>query len=67
MGEVGEQIAGCLLKCMNSEPRVAERSYYKKLLETEGQRDEYQIRRELPVFSSGLAIRSAPAFAIGIG
>lgn len=38
--------------------------YYKNMLETRVERDEYEIRRELAISLSGLAIRCSPCFAI---
>ena len=39
-------------------------SYYKNMLETRVERGEYEIRRQLAISSSGLAIRSTPCFDI---
>lgn len=38
--------------------------YHKNVLETRAERDEYEARRELAISLSGLAIGSAPCFAI---
>lgn len=38
--------------------------YYKNMLGIRVERDEYEIRRELAISSSGLAIRSTPCFSI---